>query len=129
MNPSLRERILRHLDTLPDEQAYHVLDFIEFMESKYASRTSPPASLFQRFTEGIEDTLRAGRVSAAAIGETVSLLNKAAGVLGGVAAAGKSVASDIVSAASRATESVTSGSPEPPAPPADAGATGPPASP
>ena len=38
----------------------------------------------------------------------MGLLNKAVGVLSGVAAAGKSVASDIVDAGRRAAESVTS---------------------
>lgn len=100
MHPSLRERIVRHLEALPDERAYQVLDYIEFLESKYAEKTATSASLFQRFTEGVEDTLRAGRISTTAIAETMGLLNKAAGVLEGVAAAGRSVASDIVSAAS-----------------------------
>ena len=45
----------------------------------------------------VEDKLRAGRVSASAISETMGLLNRAANVLSGVAAAGKSVASDLVS--------------------------------
>ena len=96
MNQSLRDRILRHLEPLSDERGYQVLDYIEFLESKYAGSAAPAPSLFHRFTEGVEDTLRAGKVSATAISETVGLLNRAANVLGGVAAAGKSVASDIV---------------------------------
>jgi hypothetical protein len=102
MNPSLRDRILRHLEPLPDERAYQVLDYIEFLESKYGTQPQS-ANIFQRFSEGVEDTLRAGRVSTTAIAETMGLLSKAMGVLSGVAAAGKSVASDIVDAASRAT--------------------------
>jgi hypothetical protein len=105
MNPSLRDRILRHLDPLPDERAYQVLDYIEFLETRYGEAAVPATTLFQRFSEGIEDTLRAGRVSTTAIAETVGLLNRAAQVLGGAAAAGKSVASDIVGAVSRATTS------------------------
>jgi hypothetical protein len=102
VNPSLRDRILRHLDTLPDERGYQVLDYIEFLESRYGEKAAAtPASLLQRFSEGVEDTLRAGRVSTVAIGETMGLLNKAVGVLSGVAAAGKSGASDIASAAAR----------------------------
>lgn len=126
MNPSLRERILRHLDSLPDERAYQVLDYIEFLESKYAGKTATSASLFQRFTEGIEDTLRAGRVSTTAIAETMGLLNKAAGVLEGVAAAGRSVASDIVSAAS-SRPAVPGETPVPPASPAPEAPVPPPA--
>ena len=121
MNQFLRERILRKLDSLSDERAYQVLDFVEFLESKYAERQSPSANVFQRFAETVEDKLRAGRVSAATISETMSLMNKAMGVLSGVAAAGKSVANDIVGAASSLTTpsaQVTDGTvPTPPAEP------------
>src|SRR6185503_5050819 len=118
MNQFLRDRILRKLDTISDERAYQVLDFVEFLESKYAERQNPSANVFQRFAETVEDKLRAGRVSAATISETMSLMNKAMGVLSGVAAAGKSVANDIVGAASSLTTPsglVTDGSA--PAPP------------
>lgn len=118
MNPLLRDRVLRHLEPLPDERVYQVLDYIEFLESRYGQATAAPATLFQRFTEGIEDTLRAGRVSTAAITETVGLLNRAAQVLGGAAAAGKSVASDFVGAVSRATGTGPATSVPAPAPPA-----------
>ena len=120
MNQFLRERILRKLDSLSDERAYQVLDDVEFLESKYAERQNPSANVLQRFAETVEDKLRAGRVSAATISETMSLMNKAMGVLSGVAAAGKSVANDIVGAASSLTTpsaQVTDGTA--PAPPAE----------
>lgn len=101
MHDSLKDRILRKLDPLSDERGYQVLDFIEFLESKYAARTSGTAGVFQRFADSVEDTLRAGRVSATAVAETMGLLNKAMGVLSGVAAAGKSVATDVMEAAAR----------------------------
>lgn len=101
MNETLRERILRKLDTLPDERGYQFLDYIEFLESRYAQKTAQTPNVFQRFAEGVEDSLRAGRVSATGIAETMGLLNKAMGVLQGVAAAGKSVASDVMEAAAR----------------------------
>src|SRR5690242_19267951 len=120
MNQFLRDRILRKLDTISDERAYQVLDYVEFLESKYAERQNPSANVFQRFAETVEDKLRAGRVSAATISETMSLMNKAMGVLIGVAAAGKSVANDIGGAASSLTTpsaQVTDGAA--PAPPSD----------
>ena len=113
MNESLRDRILRRLETLSDERGYQVLDYVEFLESKYAEKTAQSPNVFQRFTEGVEDSLRAGRVSASTIAETMGLLNKAMGVLSGVAAAGKSVASDVMGAATRTTS-------PPPASPAPA---------
>ena len=101
MNQPLRERIARRLESLSDERLYQVLDFVEFLESKYATRQAPPPNVFTRFAETVEDRLRAGRVSASTIAETMSLMNRAMGVLNGVAAAGKSVANDIVGAATR----------------------------
>ena len=99
MNEHLRERINRKLDTLSDERGYQILDYIEFLESKYAERQNPAGNAFTKFTEAVEDRLRAGKVSASAIGETMGLLNRAANVLNGVAAAGKSVATDMMNVA------------------------------
>ncbi|HVZ47925.1 MAG TPA: DUF2281 domain-containing protein [Gemmatimonadaceae bacterium] len=96
MHQSLTERVVRKLETLSDDRVYQVLDYIEFLESKYAEHRPAPPSVFQRFADGVEDTMRAGKMSATTVAETMSLLNKAMGVLGGVAAAGKSVASDLV---------------------------------
>ena len=110
MNEVLRERMLRKLETLPDERAYQVLDYVEFLESKYAVR-APAASVFQRFAESVEDTMRAGRVSAATIAETMNLMSRAMGVLSGALAAGKSVASDVMTAATRPPGQPPSGAP------------------
>jgi hypothetical protein len=118
-NPFLRERIVRKLETLSNERLYQVLDYVEFLESRYAERQPSAASVFQRFTEGLEDTMRAGRLSADTIAQTMGIMNRAMGVLSGVAAAGKSVASDVVSAAARP-------APRPPAPRATGVREGPP---
>ena len=99
MNEFMRERLLRRLEPLSDERVYQVLDYVEFLESKYAEHRPPSPGVFQRFAEGVEDTLRAGRVSASTVAQTMDLMSKAMGVLSGVAAAGKSVASDVVGAA------------------------------
>ena len=102
-HPFLRDRIMRKLETLSNDRLYQVLDYVEFLESRYAERQPSAASVFQRFTEGLEDTMRAGRLSADTIAQTMGIMNRAMGVLSGVAAAGKSVASDVVNAASRPT--------------------------
>ena len=129
MNTFLRDRILRKLESLSDERLYQVLDYVEFLESRYAERQTPSPGIFTRFAETVEDQLRAGRVSASAISQTMNLMNQAMGVLNGVAAAGKSVASDIVSAA-RTPERPAGeqpAAPAPAAPPAQPpGATPPP---
>ena len=97
MNEFMKERLNRRLETLSDERLYQVMDYIEFLESKYAHHEVPAPNVFQRFAEGVEDTMRAGKISASAVSETMGLMSKAMSVLSGVAAAGKSVASDVVS--------------------------------
>jgi hypothetical protein len=96
MHPHLRDRLLKKLEALGDERAYQVLDYVEFLESRYASHDAPAPGLLERFSDGVEETLRAGRVSATTVAETMSLLNKAMGVLGGVAEAGKTAANSAV---------------------------------
>lgn len=113
MNEFLRDRILRKLDTLPDDKGYAVLDYVEFLESRYAENEPAMPGVFQRFAEGVEDTMRAGRISAATVAETMGLLNKAMNVLSGVAAAGKSVANDVVGAATRTTNAQQAQPPTP----------------
>jgi hypothetical protein len=99
MNEHLRERILRKMETLSDERGYQVLDYVEFLESRYAERQSPNANTFTRLTEAIEDKLRAGKVSASAIAETVSFMNRAASVLNNAVETGKTMANELVNTA------------------------------
>lgn len=88
MNDVLAERIRRKLDALSDEQVYQVLDYIEFLESKYAQRAAGAAP-FQKVAETLEDTLRAGRVPVTIIRGTMDAVGKAGRLLEGLAAAGK----------------------------------------
>jgi hypothetical protein len=113
MNEHLRDRVLRKLETLSDERGYQVLDYVEFLESRYAERQSPNAGAFTRFTEAIEDKLRAGKVSASAIAETVGFMNRAASVLNNAVETGKTMASDMVSSV----RSSSTGSPTAPSSP------------
>jgi hypothetical protein len=115
MHEVLRDRILRRLEALPEDRLYQVLDYVEFLESKYAKRQAPEPNVLQRFAEGVEDTLRAGNLSASTVAEAMGFMSKAMGVLNGVAAAGKSVASDIVGTAT-GTTGITGAKPESSAP-------------
>jgi hypothetical protein len=110
MNDILRERLIRKLDTLPEEKIYQILDYIDFLESKYAPKVSTAPNPLKRFAEGVEDTLRAGKMSANVIGGTMNVMHKAVGVVTDVANAGKSVATEIAGVVS----SVTSPKPQPP---------------
>ena len=105
MNDILRERLIRKLDTLPEEKIYQILDYIDFLESKYAPKPSTATNPLKRFAEGIEDTLRAGKMSAGVIGGTMNVMGKAVGVVTDVANAGKSVATEIVGVVSSVTSS------------------------
>jgi hypothetical protein len=131
MNPYLRDKLLQKLETMADERGYQVLDYVEFLESKYAERQTPAAAAaanpLSRFADAVEEKLRAGRVSASTIAETMSLMNKAVGVLNGAAAAGKSVASDLMTATSRVVDAATAAASSAATPPASGttGATGP----
>jgi hypothetical protein len=116
MNDILRDRLLRKLDMLPEDKLNQVLDYMEFLDSKYAPRNAPAPNTLTRFAEGVESTLRAGKVSANAISGTMSIMNRAVGAINEVAAAGKSVATGILGAASGSGE--TPSQPvHPPAPP------------
>src|ERR1044071_9523538 len=99
MNEHLRQRIQRRLESLSDDRGYQILDYIEFLESKYAEKSAPASAAtsnpFTKFTEAVEDRLRAGRVSATAIAETVNLMNKATSVLNSALAATKTMANEL----------------------------------
>ena len=50
---------MRKIESLPEEQVYQVLDYIEFLDSKYGSpERQKQAGGFQRLAEGLEDGLR-----------------------------------------------------------------------
>lgn len=93
MNDVLAERIRRKLEVMPDEQAYQVLDYIEFLESKYAQRAAG-APAFQKVAETLEDTMRAGRVPVTIIKGTMDAVGKAGRFLEGLAAAGRAAVED-----------------------------------
>lgn len=100
MNDILRERLMRKLDSLPDERIYQIFDYIDFLESRYAQRVSTSPNRLQKLAEGMEDTLRAGKVSANAVAGTMSIVGKAVGAINSVAATGKSVATELGNVAS-----------------------------
>lgn len=98
MNDLLKQRILRALDTLPDDRAYQVLDFVEFLESRYAERQRPTGFL-ARITETVEDTMRAGKLPIQAISGTMGLMDSATKVMKGLAAAGQAVVDEAINVA------------------------------
>jgi hypothetical protein len=99
MNDILRDRLMRKLDLMPDDKLNQVLDYIDFLESKYAPRVAASPNPIRSFAEGVESTLRAGKVGATAISGTMNIMNKAVGAISEVAAAGKSVATGLMGVA------------------------------
>lgn len=95
MNDLLKQRIARLLENLSDERGYEILDYIEFLDSKYAER-SRPGGIFARLTETVEDTMRAGKLPIQAISGTMGLMDSAAKVMKGLAAAGQAVVEEAV---------------------------------
>jgi hypothetical protein len=101
MNEHLKERILRAAESLSDERGYQILDYIEFLNSKYAERANP-TNLFAKITE------RAGKVPIDAITGTVTFFDGASKVMKGLASAAQAV----VDEASKTAQSITSSKPE-----------------
>jgi len=121
VNEFLWKRIERKLAALPEERVYQVLDYVEFLESRYAVQDAAPASPFQKLAEKVEDTLRAGRVPVGAIRSTMDAMSAASRLMGGIAAAGKAVVDEVAGAAgvgSRPAEPPPETKGDPKAPPA-----------
>jgi hypothetical protein len=125
MSDHIRDRIARRLAALPEERLYQVLDYVEFLESRYAARSAPD-SLLQRFADGVEDTLRTGGLAAGTVAEAMGFLNRAVGVLNDVAARGAAVASDVVGATPHPAGPPVAEAGSPPPPPAGPAAPPPP---
>lgn len=89
MHDVLRQRLLRRIESLPDDQVYQVLDYIEFLESKYAPARAVEASGLQKFAEGLEDQLRRRAVNPSTLREAFQLLSSADRILGDVARTGR----------------------------------------
>lgn len=99
MHDVLRQRLLRRLESLPEAQLYQILDYVEFLESKYARELKAEASGLQKFAEGLEDRLRKKAVSPATLREAFQLIAAADRVLSGVSTAGKQLLNDLGSLA------------------------------
>jgi hypothetical protein len=86
---------MRTIESLPDQHIYQVLDYIEFLEAKYAQDEAVEASGLQKFAEGLEDKLRKKAVSPNTIREAFQFISAADRVLSGVRSAGKKVVTDL----------------------------------
>jgi hypothetical protein len=95
MHDVLRTRLLRKLESLPEEQVYQVLDYIEFLESKYADDVSTETSGLQSIAEKLEDQLRRRTVSPSSLREAFQLISAADKVLSNVSKVGKEILGEL----------------------------------
>jgi hypothetical protein len=94
MHDILKERVWRKLQVLPQEQVYQVLDFIEFLEAKYAREQAVEPDAIQKFAERLEDGMRMRSLGPKVISGTVGLLGTARRVLRTVSDAGREIMSE-----------------------------------
>lgn len=91
----LRDRIRRNLEALPDEKLYQVLDYIEFLNSKYSREPVRAATPVQRFGERLEDKLRGNRIGIDAIRSTLGVVGTADRMMSGLTEAGRSLIREV----------------------------------
>jgi len=122
MHDALRGRILRRLETLPDAQVYQVLDYIEFLESRYSRGTVPDATGLQKLAERLEDGLRKRTVNPSNLREAFQLISAADRVLSSVSEAGREILAELQSPGEGPAEAAPMGDdPDPTGPPPNRG--------
>ncbi len=112
MKDHLKERIIRSIASLSDERGYQVLDYVEFLESKYGERAAPTGILAQ-ISDTVTDTMRAGKVPLDAITGTARIFGGASKVMTGLASAAQAVVDETSRALSTPAKSATPSEPKP----------------
>ncbi len=95
MHDILRERLIRKIESLPEEQVYQTLDYIEFLEGKYGTDGAEQTSGLRRFAERMEDKLRKKSMSPAKLREAFQLISAADRVLQNVSSAGRKLMEEL----------------------------------
>ncbi len=95
MHDILRERLIRKIESLPEEQVYQTLDYIEFLEGKYGTDGAEQTSGLRRFAEKMEDKLRKKSMSPAKLREAFQLISAADRVLQNVSSAGRKLMEEL----------------------------------
>ncbi len=97
MNDNLKDRIAGKLGGLSDEMGRQLLDYIEFLESKY-NRSSRTPSTVQRLAENLEDRIGGVRIADVAAKGTAQVMEAAGKLMEGLAAASRVVAEELSTA-------------------------------
>ena len=94
MNENLKAKLVAKLDTLPDDVGRQVLDYVEFLESKFnRSRRAP--STVQRLAENIEDKIGSVKLADVAVKGGAQIMEAAGKLMEGLAAASRVVAEEL----------------------------------
>lgn len=91
MHDVLRQRLLRHIEALPEAQLYQALDYVEFLASKYARDAIRQPTGVMRFGELLEDKMRGQGLGLSAIRGTLGVLGTADRLMTGISEAGKTI--------------------------------------
>jgi hypothetical protein len=85
---------MEKLEGFPEDKLMQVYDYVAFLESTYnlSVRTRSP---IEKLVAGVQDSMRAARVPAAAFRGTMSAVDAAGRMMRGLAAAGRVVAEEI----------------------------------
>lgn len=94
MNENLLAKIKGRLGGLSDDEGRQVLDYIEFLESKF-NRSSRTPSTVQRLAENIEDRIGSVRLTDVAAKGTAQVVEAAGRLMEGLAAASRVVAEEL----------------------------------
>jgi hypothetical protein len=94
MNENLKTTITQKLEDLTDETGRQVLDYIEFLESKF-NRSTRERSTLERIAENVEGTLRSSKIGEAAVKGTGGIIDAAGTVARSVAAAGQAALEEL----------------------------------
>ncbi len=84
MEDVTRKRLLRKLEALPEAQLYQAIDYIEFLEAKYAASVARKPDPFQQFAERVEDQMRVRSLAPKAMKGTMRLMSSAGKFFDGV---------------------------------------------
>ena len=103
MNENLNTNIVQKLENMTDEAGRQLLDYIEFLESKF-NRSTRERSTLERLAENVEGTLRSNPIGEAAIKGTGGIIDAAGSVARGVAAAGQAVFDELQQVVGEVTE-------------------------
>lgn len=96
MHDTLRARLMRNIEALPEAQLYQALDFIEFLTSKYARDQRGPSS-FEKFTDLLEDKMRAQGLAFGTIKGALGVMGTAGKMVSGLTEAGRTVMREVES--------------------------------